>query len=62
VKTKQRDIFNDCNELICIEVSLENNTHLFDAAWDAEDPYTNETIKEFRDWVNKMIIRKGHTV
>ena len=62
MKTKQRDIFNDRNQLICIEVSLENNTHLFDAAWDDEDPHNDETIKQFRDWVNKMIVRKGHTV
>jgi hypothetical protein len=60
MKARQVEIFDKEGNLTKIEVTLENDEHLFDALWDARDEQTHDNRVEFRQWVNRQIRAHDH--
>jgi hypothetical protein len=60
MKARQVEIFDKEGNLTKIEVTLENDEHLFDALWDNRDEQTHENRVEFRQWVNRQIRAHDH--
>jgi hypothetical protein len=60
MKARQVEVFDEYGDLKCIEVTLEDGNHLFDAVWDDRDEQTEEKRIEFRKWVKRMVAQKGH--
>ena len=60
MKARQVEIFDKDGNLTKIEVTLENDEHLFDALWDPRDEQTHENRVEFRQWVNRQIRNHDH--
>jgi hypothetical protein len=60
MKARQVEIFDKEGNLTKIEVTLENDEHLFDAIWDTRDEQTHDNRIEFRKWVNRQIRSHDH--
>ena len=60
MKARQAEVYNENGDLEKIEVTLETGEHLFDAVWDATDEQNDKNRIEFRQWVKRMVDRKGH--
>lgn len=54
--------FFDKKKLTHIVCMSEKGEHIFDAIWDEEDENTPENRVKFRDWVVKLLARKGYTI
>jgi len=60
MKARQAEVYNENGDLEKIEVTLETGEHLFDAVWDPIDEQNDKNRIEFRQWVKRVVDRKGH--
>ena len=60
MKARQAEVYNENGDLEKIEVTLETGEHLFDAVWDPTNEQNDKNRIEFRQWVKRMVDRKGH--